>query len=225
MSVGLGIFLSAIVVAIVILYGITKDRWRWRRVLSGILLIFASILVVAAALIGILHFWDEIPALVSSQIEYASIRLGMTPDEVIYVNGYPSAVLGDNTHTDESGIWQQVIEVKDLEKGKRVQDYGEWAYNTEKSRVRITFNEAKNAVIVIECYSEDRLSRCPPIAGVTDGDTEKKVIRRLGNPDTARIEGVTKFMTYDKLGIFLWLAQERVYMLGINDRKYKYRRH
>jgi hypothetical protein len=60
---------------------------------------------------------------------------------------------------------------------------------------------------------------------VTDGDTEKKVIRRLGNPDTARIEGVTKFMTYDKLGIFLWLAQERVYMLGINDRKYKYRRH
>jgi hypothetical protein len=34
MSVGTGIFLSSVLLAIVILYGVAKDRWRWRRIVK-----------------------------------------------------------------------------------------------------------------------------------------------------------------------------------------------
>jgi hypothetical protein len=53
-------------------------------------------------------------------------------------------------------------------------------------------NPEKTAVIVIECYSDDRLGRCPSIAGISDGNSEQEVVRKLGRPDTSRIEGVTK---------------------------------
>jgi len=40
MELGTGIFLSSLVLAAVILYGITKDRWRWRSIIRGIAIIF-----------------------------------------------------------------------------------------------------------------------------------------------------------------------------------------
>jgi ABC-type nickel/cobalt efflux system permease component RcnA len=55
MSVGTAIFLFSLMLATVILYGITKDRWRWRRIVANIaraLALFALLaLVVMAALV------------------------------------------------------------------------------------------------------------------------------------------------------------------------------
>jgi hypothetical protein len=58
---------------------------------------------------------------------------------------------------------------------------------------------------------------------VTDGDSEREVIRKLGNPDSSRIKDVAKLMTYRNLGIQLMLTKERVYLLVVNDQKYERR--
>ena len=63
----------------------------------------------------------------------------------------------------------------------------------------------------------------PSLAGVSDGDSEQEVIRKLGPPDASSIEGVTKRLHYRTPGIWFTLTKERVYMLGINDPKYKRR--
>jgi hypothetical protein len=229
MSVGTGILLSSLVFAIVILYGITKDRWRWRRIVGRTALIVAAIMVLTGAISGGLYLWDRLPMTLVPQTEYAGLRLGISPDEVMYIKGYPPTVYAeapDPPPADWPGAgWQEVIHTKDVKKGQRVQDYREWSYENDDqhSRIDVTFNPQKTAVIVIECYSDDRLGRCPSIAGISDGASEQEVVRKLGKPERSSIEGVTKSLYYSAVGVRLVLSKERVYMLGINDQKYKRR--
>ena len=116
---------------------------------------------------------------------------------------------------------QEVIETSNLEKGKRVQDYRDWVvYEDNLYRLDVTFDE-KAALVAISCFSKARLGSCPSIAGVTDGDSEQEVIRKLGAPGTSRIQGVTKRITYPDLGIVIRLEKERVYTLGIKDPRYQ----
>jgi ABC-type Fe3+ transport system permease subunit len=90
MSTGLGILLSSVVLALVMLYAITKDRWRWRQIAR----ISALALALTGVVIGGLYLWNQLPANVSPQTEYEGVRLGMTPDEVMYIRGSPTLVLG-----------------------------------------------------------------------------------------------------------------------------------
>jgi hypothetical protein len=127
-----------------------------------------------------------------------------------------------NIYANSGVIRGTPVKTTELEEGKRVQDYREWSYETSEIRIDITFNEARDAAIAVQCYSNDRAGRCPSITGVRDGDSEKEVIRKLGNPDTCHIGGVTKNMDYRNLGIRLTLTKEGVYMLMVLDRKYKW---
>jgi hypothetical protein len=222
MSVGLGIFLSSVVFALVMLYGITKDRWHWPEIAR----ISAATVVLTGVIIGGLNFWKQLPAIpgppptVYPQTEYASIRLGMGPDKVYYIKGSPTAVHEEEMEGPYKGSYS-IIEPKDLEKGKDVFDYQTWRYQGYQYRIEVAFNAEKTAVVAIKCYSSFPERRCPPIAGVTDGDSEQEVIQKLGEPGTSRTTGVAKFMSYQNLGIELWLdEQARVYMFGIYDPKY-----
>jgi hypothetical protein len=220
MYIGLGIFLLSVVFALVIFYAITKNRWRWARALI-------ALIVLTGAVIGGLYLWKQLPPTISPQTEYAGIRLGMGPDEVLSVNGSPPAVYGE---AEKEGKWrgfQPIIETRNLEKGKVVQDYRVWSYEQSSNHIDVTFNPEKTAVVAIACYSIDRQGRCPSIGGVKDGDSELEVVRKLGTPGTSRTERglphmtTMEFITYPKSGIELWLGkEERVYMLGINDPKY-----
>jgi hypothetical protein len=103
MELGTAIFLSSIIVCIVLLYGFTKDRWSWRRIvvrsLIGILIIVAA----GGALIVAAQYWDQFfPTKLARQTEYAGVRLGMSRDEVRYVKGLPTNIVTD----DKEGPWQ-----------------------------------------------------------------------------------------------------------------------
>jgi hypothetical protein len=177
MSIGLGIFLPSVVFALVIFYAITKGRWRWGRAL-------VALIVLTGVVIGGLYFWKQLPPTISPQTEYAGIRLGMAPEEVLYINGSPPAVYGE---AEKEGKWrgfQPIIETKNLEKGKLIQDYRVWSYEQSSKHIDVTFNLEKTAVVAIGCYSIDRQGRCPSIGGVKDGDSEQEVIRKLGTPSS-----------------------------------------
>jgi hypothetical protein len=218
MSIGSGIFLAALVIAVVLLYGITKDRWGWRKIVRRTAVALLALIALGGLTFSASYLWDRLPA--SIQTDYAGLRLGMDQNEVRYIKGHPPTVFGEEEMEGDQK-WRKVVQTKDLLKGERVEDYAEWSYDIAGGRLDVEFNPAKTAIIVISCYSTDRLKRCPPVVGLYDGDAEQEVVRKLGKPDKARISGVTKSLYYSKLGLFFNLEREQVYMLGINDTRYQ----
>ena len=157
-----------------------------------------------------------VPTKVGRQTEYAGLRLGMTQDEVMYVKGNPPYVLADEPDSQWKGF-MRVIDTKNLEEGKRAIDYSDWGFRETLRHIDVTFNPARTAVTIIQCTSDDKGNRCPALGGVRDGDSEKEVLRKLGNPTSSKIDGVTKQMSYRDLNIEIWLTKERVYMLALRD--------
>src|SRR5437870_4308170 len=119
MSLGLGIFLSSLVLAVVMLYGLTRDRWSWRGIFKRTALAVLALVLITAAIIGGVELWNRLPATVTPQTEYAGLRIGMTPDDVMYIKGYPPEVFGELSNEG----WLPVIKTTELEKGRRVEDY------------------------------------------------------------------------------------------------------
>jgi hypothetical protein len=213
MELGTGIFLSALVIAVVVLYSITEDRWKWRRfVKRTVFVCLALVLLVVLAGVGA-YLYQQIPTSVSRQTEYAGIRLGMSQDEVLYIKGYPPAVLAEDVSESEWKHDYLVIETGKLEKGKSIRDYHHWSYHDEYRNIDIAFNDTRTAVTAIRCFSNDKLGRCPAIAGLEDGDRERKVLQILGSNPQAKFTGIGKSLTYSEWGVQIHLTKEQVYML------------
>ena len=66
----------------------------------------------------------------------------------------------------------------------------------------------------IQCYSEDKAYRCPPLAGVRDGDSEQVAVRKLG-PGEQKLQDLNKSIFYTELGVRLYLEKEQVYLMQV----------
>jgi hypothetical protein len=131
------------------------------------------LIVGVSAAVAIVQHWDYLfPTKLGRQTQYAGLKLGMSPKEVMYIKGFPSTVLGEESTDPTMKGWFLVINTKELEKGKEVTDYANWSYNYDKHNLNVEFDGARTAVIAIQCYSEDKLTRCPSIGDVTDGAKE-----------------------------------------------------
>jgi hypothetical protein len=218
MDLGTGIFLSCAMLALVLLYGFTKDRWRWRKLVGRTLLVSVILAAGAAGAIAIAHYWDELfPTRLTRQTQYAGLKLGISPQEVMYIKGYPPVVLGQENADPEWKGFFTIIKTSELEKGKKVTDYKNWSYDHYKHNINVEFNNERTAVIRIQCYSEDKIARCPSIGSVWDGTSEQEALRKLGGPAEQRIDGVSKSVRFPNLGVRLTLTQEQVYILEVYD--------
>ena len=140
------------------------------------------------------------------------IKIGLSKAEVKYIKGIPQAVIGD--WAKAPGPWnefRELIDVKKIPDGKTVDDYNSWQYNFYEGNLTIDFDQ--NVVTTVDCYSSDKLGRCSPILSLIDGDSEEKVVSRLGKPEDSKLDGVVKKLSYDKLGIHFLLEQKKVYMV------------
>src|SRR4051794_29278741 len=103
MELGTAVFLSSMAVCVVLIYGFTKDRWPWRRVIFRTLIGSLILAAIGGAIIVVAEYWDQLAAVkLARQTEYSGLRLGMSRDEVKYVKGLPPNVVSD---VDE-GPWQ-----------------------------------------------------------------------------------------------------------------------
>ena len=93
MTLGTGLFLSSLVLALVILYAVTKDRWSWRRIFNRISFVVLGLIALGLGAWGVTYYLEQQPISISRQTEYAGIRLGMKQDEVRYIKGNPLSVL------------------------------------------------------------------------------------------------------------------------------------
>jgi len=143
----------------------------------------------------------------------------MTQDEVLYTKGFPPTVFAEDVSDSKFKDFMLVLDTTKLEKGKSVRDYRHWSYNGYKHSINVVFNNA-GALVAIQCFSEDKLGRCPPIVGIEDGNHETKVLRMLGDNPQAKLSGVTKSLTYPAFGLRLHLEKRQVYMLEVSSPGY-----
>jgi len=139
--------------------------------------------------------------------------------DIKYVEGFPTHVY----EIEREGEWQglkKAIAADKLEKGKKIEDYNEWSYQGSDDRIDLVFDRNKDRLIAINCYSADKLYRCPTLGGIQDGDSGRELFRKFGQRYTSSIDGVTKVVTYPSVGAHFYLTQETIYMLGINDTEY-----
>jgi hypothetical protein len=226
MSLGLGIFLSTLLVVVVYLYRITRDRWNWRKIGKRTLFAFVALIAMISAAIYGAQNWDHyFPTPVPPQTAYAGLHLGTSMKEVLYIKGHPSFVLGSEITDPKKKGWAPIIEIKNLPEGRSVHDYRDWGYELYRHRIEVTFDESRQRVMLIECYSGDSAQRCPSIGLLTDGASERELVQRLGQPTESIIDGTsgTKRMFYTSLNTFFLLSRETVYMIGIHDPKYRWR--
>jgi len=217
-DIGTGIFLSSALLGLVLLYGFTRDRWRWRKIIGRTLLTSVLLIGGVASAFTIAQYWDHLfPVRLGRQTHYAGLTLGMAPQEVMYIKGYPPLVIGDESAESGWKGWFKVIKTAELETGKKVTDYKHWSYEQYKYTINVAFNEERTAVIGIHCHSEDKIARCPSIGSVSDGTSEQEALRKLGGPAEQRIEGVSKLFRFPDLGVKLSLTQEQVYALEVYD--------
>jgi hypothetical protein len=219
MDLGTGIFLSTLVMAVVALYGITKDRWNWRRFAKRAALACLGLVLVGIVAGGGMYLYSLIPVAVSRQTEYAGVRLGMSQDEVRYIKGLPQWVLAEDVPDAGMKGFRMVLETNKIPNGKSVNDYFDWSYAEHRRNINIAFN-ASRAVVAIQCFSDDNLGRCPKVGGIEDGDDETKVLEKLGGKPQTSISGVTKTLFYPELGIRLHLTKQRVYTLEVSSPGY-----
>jgi len=72
MNLGTAIFLSTALLAIVLLYGFTKDRWRWRKIIVRTLFLGLILIGGSAAVVALAKLWDELfPTQLGRQAQYA----------------------------------------------------------------------------------------------------------------------------------------------------------
>jgi hypothetical protein len=185
------------------------DNILGRRLFFGVLIIVCLIGVVS----GGGYVWNQLPTKISKQTEYAGLRLGMTMNDVIFVKGIPNNTYNEGKSEGEMEVFSW---------DKKIEDYNEWSYEGDKRRTDIVFDKEKNILIAIRCFSADKPARCPAISGITDGDSEKKLYRKFGPPDTSsQIYEGAKTVQYKKIGVVFYLTKQTVYMMGINDTRYE----
>jgi hypothetical protein len=225
MSVGLGIFLSTLVMALLFLYAITRDRWNWER---GVRLLFlGSVAIASLAGIGIAsvyvwtlgsNIWKRSFSIV--QTEYWGLRLGMSMEEVKHVKGIPDIIY------EPTPILGKLLFSKTTRRGKTrgTRILGDGGIGRqEASGLTLSFDEERSLRSVLCYWSEfDDPLQCPAIEGIKIRDSRDQIIWTLGEPNRSGPSMNSEWLAYS-IGAVFWLREpeKTVYMMEIRDLKYK----
>lgn len=87
MSVGEGIFFGLALLSLVALYVATKDRWRWRRTMFWVCVLFTAWLVTLLGLHGFAQYSNSRP---HYQTGFWELQPGMTTEELVFRKGQPT---------------------------------------------------------------------------------------------------------------------------------------
>jgi len=233
MSLGTAIFLASLLLSLIYLYKITRDRWNWRKGANRLLKMIGF--VILAGLVLWAGLW--IRNRPSVRNEYAGLRLGMTMAEVKYTKGLPLGVayVPDTPLTQEStspdktsatgegkpiswdGLAVEIIPIKDLN-GHKLEEYNQWYFESGNfKRIDIEFDKS-GKLAAIKCYSHGFMD-CPNLLGQYDGGEENQLFEALGKPSLEQIDNSSSVKTveYKDLNAIFYLAQKKIYMLGITN--------
>jgi Putative abortive phage resistance protein AbiGi, antitoxin len=207
---------------IIIFPGEEGSKSGWRGIIRHSRVTTRLLVALIALGLGGIVIYDLADDNSRTETGYADLRLGMTMDEVKYVKGYPTYILEYPKITVEKPTWWEnsasVIASSSLKDGQNVEDFRSWefAIDDHGTRIDVDFDQRTKLLSKVACYSQ-RIMQCPSLLGLHDGMSEADAIKRLGKPSYERIDGVTKKVSYDRLGVWFYLEKMKIYMLGVES--------
>lgn len=191
MSLGVSIFLSSTILAIIVLFIATKDRWNWVKILLWPL---GGLLAMAVAFWG----YQTIQNRPRPETEFWGIRLGATKSDVKFLKGVPTQAYDNDQKwayifKDSSGQNDQYVYLVQF-KGDRVWVVGYISHPTAGS-----FG--------------------PGVHGIYIGDSLEEVVETFGKDyhmETDK-DGLRRLFSFEYYRLFFELEKNRVQSYGLYD--------
>lgn len=194
MSVGAGIFLSAVLLSVVGIYAATKDRWNWKRIAKWGLAL--PVVAIAAIALGIWGFsaYEERP---TAQDKFEGLSLSSTPADVRFLKGEPIS-----KHST-SDVWAY--------------DAHSGSANPEDAVVVVRFRDGRVRYVLYWANENQIVS--PYLLGFTMGADYDAVIKKLGQPShiSTAADGLNRLLSFEKYRAFFEFERGRVTTYGIFD--------
>ena len=223
MSIGLGIFLAAVIVSLTLLYiNRRKDipqpvkgtnPLSLTTMRKGFLIISSFSFVIIAAFL--LYSW--ISNMPKKQDSYEGIKLGASMNEVRYIKGRPINLAKHKVEA-EYGYFEPFVDSNKLDKNDSIDNYPRWNFN----QITINFDKPNGKVVAISCSAwqdslrNDSYHNCEPLSGITIDMSEDYVKERLGKPDKEVITS-SKEMFFGKYNAKFLLDKQKVYFIEFEN--------
>lgn len=194
MSIGDGIFLSAVLLSVVGLFAATKDRWNWRRVLRWVIGLPVALGALLAAGLWAYSKYEDRPV---AQVEFEGLRLAATPADVRFLKGEPI-----QRHSTED----------------------RWVFSAHSSSgepedavLIVQFREGKLRHVTY--WANERQIVRPYLLGFSLGSDYEAVLQKLGAPSnvSTSVDGLTRLLSFARYNVFFEFERGRVRSFGIFD--------
>jgi hypothetical protein len=194
MTVGDGIFLSAVLLGLIGLFVATKDRWNWKRITKWGLGL--PLVLVACVLTGLWGYsaYRDMPR---AQAEFEGINLGSTQADVRFRKGEPVA-----RHSTEDRL-VYYVHSGPSEPGSAV--------------LIVQFGASK--IRHITYWANESQILTPYLLGFTRGSDYDTVLERLGPPSNVSISanGLSRLLSFEKYKVHFEFEQGKVRTFGIYE--------
>jgi hypothetical protein len=186
-------------------------------------------LIATASVIGIVSLFRGYGEFKHELAVMHRVKLTDHRADVEYRLGSPGEVLGPiekvtGPHSEVWGESRRVFEVdgpkgdqNTIPEGKTISDFDVWSYpGKDVGDLSVEFDK-RGKVSELSCLSfADNPFACGLVAGLWITDPEEHVLR-LGKPTRVVLDGTTKMMRYDDIGLEVWLTKAKVYSLQIRS--------
>lgn len=196
LTTGDGIFGGAVVLGLVWLYVVTRDRWRWKRILRNAGLALTLPVVGLVGWLGYLK-WDESRPRVEASFWGISMKASL--DEVTFSKGKPTHIV---EHSCETGMAPCPL----------------WVYEEDSKAHLVKFLKGK--VRMVEAITATgREYSLPSLQGLSNFSKPSDVNDRFGAPDATSVmhDKTRRLESFGTYGVFFSYEKDRVVTLGVYD--------
>lgn len=190
------IVISIFVLAMVILFAVTKDRWAWKKIIKVLMILVVGCI---AVLWGGLYTYSKIENRPKKQLEYLGVKLTDSMNDVKF----------------KKGKCTEPYDVKDAHNTNWIYDLGNSQDIKDNFSVIMWRN---NKIRAIACSSsKDRTYICSDINNLRLGDYTNVMIEKLGNDFEMAVseDGTRRCYSYKKLNSFYMLEEDKIFTMGI----------
>jgi hypothetical protein len=190
MTIGTGIFLSALFIGFVALVIGTRDKWKWGRIIARAVIGVAALTALASAGFYAHHRYTERPV---KEMELWGIRIGDTESDVLFKKGKPKHT-GPDSWVYEGG------------------PFLEYAVLLNYHRVF--------AVMAVPTSSDiNEYTFLPAIQGVDRHWSVERVVEKFGPPSETKIseDEMTRVLSFRKYNVAFMFEKNTVLAVMVFD--------
>lgn len=191
-----------------------------------------GIVLIAVGVYGVL-LADDYRGFRQNARQFCRVHLTDTRADVLYNLGRPNAVQEEpppsskeSKHPFDRVAFLYYVDgpsgdSNTMPAAKTIEDYFTWQWSVDKSEhsyIAVTFD--KNGVVGSILAYDDRpgVTAWGPLAGIHDGASEDSILA-LGKPTSSTIDGATKKIEFDDIGVRFYLGRQRAYSAELRPAK------